>query len=57
VSLLTIVWHAAVDLQQTWLWYVVLIVVGVMIIAVFAMFERKRDEVLRVVERLKTWEA
>jgi hypothetical protein len=57
VSLLTIIWHAAVDLDQTWLWYVTAIVVGVLIITLFAVFERKRQEVLGMVEQLKHWEA
>ena len=57
VSLLTVIWHAAVVLQQTWLWYVTGIIVGVLIIALFAVFERKRQEVLGLVERLKSWEA
>ncbi len=57
VSLLTVIWHAAVDLQQTWLWYVTGIIVGVLIIALFAVFERKRQEVLGLVEQLKSWEA
>lgn len=57
VSMLTVIWHAAVDLQQTWLWYVVGIIVGALIIAVFAVFERKRQEVLQVMDQLKTWDA
>jgi hypothetical protein len=56
IALFTVVWHAAVDLQQTWLWYVSGIVTGVLIIALFALFERKRQDVLRVVDQLKTWE-
>jgi hypothetical protein len=31
-------------------------VVGVLIIALFAMFEKKRNEVLRLVEQLKEWQ-
>ena len=46
LALFTVIWHAAVDLEQTWLWAVTGIVAGVAIIAVFAIFEKKRDEVL-----------
>jgi hypothetical protein len=56
IALFTVIWHAAVDLRQTWLWYVSGIVAGIVIIAVFALFERKRNEVLRVVDQLKTWD-
>ncbi len=55
VALLTMIWHAAVDLQQTWLWYVTGIVVGILIIATFAMFEKRRERVLSMVEALKSW--
>jgi hypothetical protein len=57
VALLTIIWHAAVDLQQTWLWAASGVVTGVLIIAVFAVFEKKRQEVLEMLDRLKQWDA
>ena len=56
LALLSMVWHAAVDLRQTWVWYVSGIVLGVFLIAFFAVFESKRAEVLQVVERLRRWE-
>ena len=57
VSLLTIIWYAAVDLHQTWLWWAMGIVTGILIIALFAVFEKKRDDVLKMVEDLKRWDA
>ncbi|HEY5313627.1 MAG TPA: hypothetical protein VIK18_13960, partial [Pirellulales bacterium] len=57
LSLFTMIWHAAVDLEQTWLWSVSGIVTGILIIAVFAAFEKKRDDVLLLVERLRDWDA
>ena len=56
ISLLSVVWYAAVDLEQTWLWYAVCVAAGVVIIAVFAVFERKRQEVFGLVDRLKSWD-
>ena len=56
VSMMTIIWYAAVDLQQTWLWYVTGIVMGVIILAVFAVFEKRRADVLRWADKLKQWE-
>jgi hypothetical protein len=56
VALLTIIWYAAVELGYAWLWWVCGIVAGVCIIAVFAVFEKKRDDMLHLVERLKAWE-
>jgi len=56
LALLTIIWHAAVNLEQTWLWSVTGIVAGVLIIALFAVFEKKRQEVLNLLEQLQGWE-
>src|SRR5262249_25960758 len=39
LALMTIIWHAAYDLEQTWIFYVAGIVAGVLIIALFAVFE------------------
>ena len=57
LSLLTIIWHAAVDLRQTWLWSASGIVAGFLIIGLFALFEKKRQDVLRVVDEFKQWNA
>jgi len=57
VALFTMIWYAAVELDRTWIWWVCGIVTGILIIALFGLFEKKRDELLRVVERLKKWEA
>lgn len=57
VSLMTVIWHAAVDLERTWVWYVTGIVTGVLVFALFALFERKRQQVLQVVDQVKLWDA
>ncbi len=56
LALLTIIWHAAVDLQQTWLWSATGIVTGVLILVVFALFEKKRDAVLNLLAEMKKWQ-
>jgi hypothetical protein len=55
LSLFTIIWYAAVDLHQTWLWSASGIVAGIVILAVFALFEKKGQEVMRVVGQVKEW--
>ena len=55
VALMTIIWHAADG--HTWVWWVTGIIAGVAIIALFGVFEKRRDDVLRMVEQLKQWEA
>jgi ribosomal protein L40E len=57
VSISTIIWYAAVDLGQTWVWSVSGIVAGILIIALFALFEKKRDDLARMAEHLRHWDA
>jgi hypothetical protein len=56
LAVVTIIWHAAASLGWTWLWYVAGIAAGAVIIFVFALFEKKRGEVLRVVDELRGWQ-
>jgi len=56
LSIITMIWYASANLGWTWLWYVAGIVTGATIIFMFAVFEKKRSEVLRLVEGLKEWE-
>jgi hypothetical protein len=57
VALVTIIWHAAIHEQRTWILWVAGIITGVLIIALFGLFEKRRDDVLRALEQLKHWEA
>jgi hypothetical protein len=56
IAVITMIWYASVNLGWTWLWYVAGIATGALIIFTFALFEKKRGEVLRVVEDLRGWE-
>ena len=56
LSIITMIWYASANLGWTWLWYVAGIVTGATIIFMFAVFEKKRSEVLRLVEGLKEWQ-
>ncbi|MGH9967003.1 MAG: hypothetical protein ACREBG_04090 [Pyrinomonadaceae bacterium] len=56
IAIITMIWYASVNLGWTWLWYVAGIATGGTIIFMFALFEKKRAEVLRVVEGFKDWE-
>jgi hypothetical protein len=57
LSLLAMIWTASVNFNWVWLWYVAGIAFGALIISVFALFEKKRREMLELVERLKQWQA
>ena len=56
VDLLSMLWYAAVIQKQTWVLYASGIVLGAAIIALFAVFEKRRNDVLAAVERLKVWQ-
>lgn len=56
LSIITMIWYASANFGWTWLWYVAGIATGATIIFMFAVFEKKRSEVLRMVEGLKQWE-
>jgi hypothetical protein len=55
IALTTIIWHAAE--QHMWIGWLAGIVTGALIMAIFGLFEKRRDDVLRVVEELKHWHA
>lgn len=57
MSLLCMIWYAAHDRHQTWIWYASGIVAGALMIVVFAVVEKKRQEFQHVLERLREWEA
>ncbi len=42
LDIFSMIWHAAVDLEQTWVWYVSGIVLGVAILTLFAVFEKRK---------------
>ena len=56
VALLTVIWHAAASQQRTWIWWIAGLVTGVLILALFGLFERRRADVLQMVEKLKQWD-
>lgn len=56
VALFSIVWHAAVDLQQTWIWYVSGIVLGLMMLVLFGLFEKRREDLKGLIHTLQKWD-
>jgi hypothetical protein len=54
LGVFALVWQAAQG--QSWLWYVSGIVLGLLLIVLFAVFEKRRADVLHLMERLREWE-
>jgi hypothetical protein len=55
-AVVAMVAHAQQSVQHTWPWWVLGISLGIGIMVLFAMFERKRDQLTKLSERLKSWE-
>jgi hypothetical protein len=49
-----LVWHTAI--HRGWIWPVAGIVLGLLIIAMFAVFEKRRNDILAMLGRLREWE-
>lgn len=56
VAMFSILWYAAVDMNQTWIWYVCGIVLGAIMLFMFAMFEKRREDLNRLISNVQAWE-
>lgn len=56
LSIISMVWHASKAFEHVWPWFAFLFVLGVAILVLFALFEKRRDDFLKNIERLQTWE-
>jgi hypothetical protein len=52
----TMIWHAAVGLHQIWVWWASGIVLGAAMFGLFAVFEKRRNDVLRMMDEIKKWD-
>lgn len=56
LSIISMVWHAARSIGHVWPWWVFLFTLGVALLTLFGVFEKKRPEVLALVGSLREWE-
>ncbi|MCX7423168.1 MAG: hypothetical protein NT013_27035 [Planctomycetia bacterium] len=56
LSMVSMVWHAADAINHTWPWWAFGIGLGLGVLTLFGMFERKRNDMLRLLGELKSWE-
>jgi hypothetical protein len=54
--MITMVWHASNKLDMVWPWWAFGICVGLAMLVLFGLFEKKRPEITALVERLRQWE-
>ena len=56
LSMVSMVWHAQQRFDHVWPWWMFGIVLGLAILCVLGLFEKKRNEALRVLNELRQWE-
>jgi hypothetical protein len=49
------IWHAAVGRAQAWAWWASGIVLGAAVLTLFALFVKRRNDVLKVLAALRRW--
>jgi hypothetical protein len=56
LALISMVWHAARSIDHVWPWWAFGIGLGLCILTLFGIFEKKRAEILQLIDRLRQWE-
>jgi hypothetical protein len=56
MALLSMVWHATQVLEQTWPWWAFGFAAGIALLVLFAVFEKKKEEVKLLIARMRNWE-
>lgn len=56
MAMIGMVWHAARELEQTWPWWAFGFGLGIALLVLFALFEKKKEEVKLLIARLRNWE-
>lgn len=49
------IWHAAVQRGHVWVWYAAGLILGAAMFALFAIFEKRRNDVLRLLDDFRHW--
>ena len=56
MALISMVWHAARAIDQTWPWWAFGFGMGIALLVLFALFEKKKEEVKLLIARMRSWE-
>ncbi|MEO8493735.1 MAG: hypothetical protein ABI614_01590 [Planctomycetota bacterium] len=56
LSVVSMVWHAYTKVQHVGIWWGFGILLGLLILTIFGLFEKKRPELTRLVENMRRWE-
>jgi hypothetical protein len=56
LSVISMVWHAQRAINHVWPWWAFGIGLGICILVIFGLFEKKRPEITAWVRQLQQWE-
>ncbi|MDF1744600.1 MAG: hypothetical protein P1V19_12965 [Gimesia sp.] len=56
LSIVSMIWHASQSLGHIWPWWAFGIGLGICILVLFGMFEKRKNEMLELVGKLKSWD-
>lgn len=56
LSVVSMVWHAYAKIQHVGIWWGFGILLGLLILTIFGLFEKNRPELTRLVENMRRWE-
>lgn len=56
LAIVSMVWHAARNIGHVWPWWAFGILLGLGVLTLFGLFEKKRREMLHLLDTLKQWE-
>ena len=56
LAIVSMVWHATLALDHSWPWWVFGIGLGMLILTVFGLFEKRRNDMQRLIGELRAWD-
>ena len=56
LSVVSMVWHAYANIQHVGIWWAFGILLGIVILTIFGIFEKKRAEINGMIDSIKKWE-
>lgn len=56
MALISMVWHAARAIDQTWPWWAFGFGLGIALLVLFALFEKKKEEIKLLIAKMRSWE-
>jgi hypothetical protein len=56
LAILSMIWHAAQIIDHSWPWWAFGIALGILIVTMFGIFEKRRNEMQQMLATFRGWE-